>query len=114
MRCGFERGHSAELTGLQVAVTITTITVLHWLAHTHTGVYLDTKGVINTPSGSMIRVVLARRGTVVVVGLFRHGKTHTQQNIKTNHSKVGLCGIHGQCPPPEAMPKFLAYAKISS
>jgi hypothetical protein len=42
---------------------------------------------------------------------FRHGKMHTQQNIKTNHSKVGLCGIHGQCPPPEAMPKFPAEAK---
>jgi hypothetical protein len=27
------------------------------LAGTHAGVYLDTKGVINTPSGSMVRVI---------------------------------------------------------
>jgi hypothetical protein len=35
VRCKFEHGHSAALTDLQVAGTITTITVFHWLAHTH-------------------------------------------------------------------------------
>jgi hypothetical protein len=37
---------------------------------------------------------------------FALGVTHNK-TAKLNFSKVGLCGILRQCPPPEAMPKFL-------
>jgi hypothetical protein len=40
------------------------------LAGTHAGVYLDTKGVINTPSGSMVRVIGASWGGVDSVVVF--------------------------------------------